>query len=371
VIDPERKIQFMNGPAERLTGWTNEHAAGTDIALVLPLEEASGASANEIFFLSVAPEPVRQMPRGMTARHLSGTPFAIEGEIGLSLDDGKVAGAVINFRDATSRLAQENEIRHQHKMQAVGRLAAGVAHDFNELLFVILGYSDELLNSSGLSDSDLLSLQQIQKAADSAAIITRQLLQFSHKASAKKQDVNLNEVINGLEDFLQRSLRARFVKWRFNLDPNLGKVWADPGELTQVLMNLVTNARYAMPEGGRLVIETANVDVPRANSAANVTDPCIVLIVKDTGSGMSPEAATQLFEPFFTTKDAGRGAGLGLSIVHSIVSGLDGTIRVSSDPRSGTTFTVCFPRAVGTTDLPVPPVSVIDDELAPLHAETR
>ncbi len=194
VIDRDGKIQFLNGPAEELSGWKNDDARDAEIARVLPLAHlVSGLDASYVLSLPPGPRRANQLPRGLMASVRSGRRFPIEGEFAPSIDSGRVVGAVITFRDATSRQLHENEIRQQNKMQAVGRLAAGVAHDFNSLHFIILGYADEMLSSSGLSSSDLLALNEIQKAADSAASITRQLLQFSHKEAVEKQDVNLND----------------------------------------------------------------------------------------------------------------------------------------------------------------------------------
>jgi two-component system cell cycle sensor histidine kinase/response regulator CckA len=213
-----------------------------------------------------------------------------------------------------------------------------------------------MLLSSSLGDPDLLALNEIQKAADSAAAITRKLMQFSHKDSLRKQDINLNEVIGSMKDLFRR-VGGRFVKWQFNLDENLGAVRADHGQLKQVLENLVTNARYSMPDGGTVTIETMNVDAPPAGAFPNAQEPLIGLVVTDTGTGMASQPAKQLFEPFFTTKESGSGAELGLSIVHSIVTDLGGTIHHDSNPGAGTTFTVHFPRAVESDAL------VIDEAL--------
>ena len=345
VIDREGKTQFLNHPAEELTCWTNEDARGVGIALILPLAESvSGAGANDVFSLASDPHAPRQIPRELVARHRSGSRFPVDGEIAPSVDDGKVVGAVITFRDATFRQAREEDLRHRNKMLAVGRLAAGVAHDFNGLLFIILGYADEMLSASGVSDSDLLSLSAIQKAADSAATITRQLMQFSHRELGQTQDVNLNELIWNSESVFRRS-GGHPVKWQFKLDQDLGTVRANSAQLKQVLMSLVSNARHAMPDGGRLTVETSNVDVPVAGAPPDAGGAFVSLIVTDTGTGMSAQTASRLFEPFFTTKEPGAGAGLGLSIVHSIVTDLHGTIRVNSDSGNGTIVTVCFPRA--------------------------
>jgi two-component system cell cycle sensor histidine kinase/response regulator CckA len=345
VIDRERKIQFLNGPAEALTGWLNADARNLDISIVLPLlDPASGAPANEVLSPASRLEPPRPMPPGMTAGRRSGERFPIEGDIAASVDGERIVGAVITFRDATFRQARENEARQQHKMEAVGRLAAGVAHDFNNLLFIMLGYTEEILRTA--RGSDVLALTEIRKAGNNAAKITEQLLQFSRNEPVDKRDVNVNRVIRDTEELFRR-LGGPSIEWQFRLDADLGAVRANDGQLKQILMNLVGNARDAMPDGGAITIEAANMDVPRGNGK----QAFVALRVTDTGNGMSAQTAEHLFEPFFTTKAPGSGTGLGLSIVHSIVEDLGGSIQVDSEVGRGTTFTISIPRAEGSPDV--------------------
>ena len=334
----------MNAPAERLTGWVNEDVREREIGMVLPLREsASDMEANKALVPPACPQPPCRIPRGLMARKRSGQWFPIEGEMAPSVDDGRVVGAVITFRDATARQAEENEARHQYKMQAVGRLAAGIAHDFNNLLVSILGYTDEILHASAaLNDDAVRSLIEIRKAGDHAASLTQQLLKFSRKEPVLMREVNLNDVIRDTEELIRR-LGGPSVVWQFRLDPSLGEVWADRGQLKQVVLNLAANARDAMPHGGTVTIETANVDVPQTGSFTNIWEAFVALTMTDMGSGMTPETAEHLFEPFFTTKPSGSGTGLGLSIVHSIVSDLGGTIHVDSEPGRGATFAVYLP----------------------------
>jgi len=352
VIDRDGKVQFLNGPAEQLTGWVNEEARNRDIAAVLPLRQAaSGLPANQVLFPPSSPQPPGHLPVGLIAGGRSGKPFPIEGEIAPSVDNGRVVGAVITFRDATSRQARETETRQQHKMQAVGRLAAGVAHDFNNLLFVILGYTDEMLRTCAVGEPDRQALLEIRKAGENATSITQRLLQFSRREPIEKQDVNLNDLIGDMEELFRR-VGGSSIRWKFRLHQGLGAVRADAGQLKQVLMNMVGNARDAMPGGGSVTIETANVDMPRAGSRLNRREAFVVLSVTDTGTGMSAETAEHLFEPFFTTKEPGSGTGLGLSIIHSIITDIGGTIHVDSEPGKGATFTVYLPRAGAPLELP-------------------
>lgn len=342
VIDRDRRVQFLNGTAETLTGWLNDEARGLDIGSVLPLAELiSGEPADEVLTPPCEPGPPGPIPLDLVAAKRSGERFPVEGDIAGSVDGERVVGAVITFRDATSRQARENEARQQHKMQAVGRLAAGVAHDFNNLLFVMLGYTEEMLRTAG--ETDLVPLTEIKKAGDNAAKITQQLLQFSRNEPLEKRDISLNNVIRDTEELFRR-LGGPSTKWNIRLDENLGLVRANDGQLKQILMNLVANARDAMPSGGKITIESSNLDRP-GSASPNEPGSFVVLSVTDTGNGMSAQTGQHLFEPFFTTKAPGRGTGLGLSIVHSIVTDLGGSIQVDSELGRGTTFRIQIPRS--------------------------
>ena len=344
VVNSQGRIQFLNKPAEKLTGFSNVEAQQLDISNLLALEDpATGADRSEVLRTLPPPNILFQFPRGLRATDRSGKSFVIEGEIAPSADGSVVVGAVITFRDATARQAEETEARHRQKMQAVGRLAAGIAHDFNNLLFLILGYTEELMRASALKDNDLHSLEEIRKAGESAANITDQLLKFSRKEPLQKSTVSLNEVIEDTQELLRRTV-GNSVRFDIHLDSAAGLIHADAGQLKQVLMNLVTNARDAMPNGGNIRIETSYVDSPRLGPSGPVREKFVRLSVSDTGTGMSSETAERLFEPFFTTKVSGSGTGLGLSIVHSIVTDHGGSIHVESEPGKGAVFTMSFPR---------------------------
>jgi len=352
VIDTEGRIQFLNAPAEGLTGWTREESLGIEIDKVLPLRDpAIDTFAENVFAPPSKPGPPADIPRGLFAVRRSGEGYPIEGAISPSVDNGQVVGAIITFRDATNRQAQDNERRHNDKMQAVGVLAAGIAHDFNNLLLVILGHTEEMLQTTH-DDSGLRALNEIRKAGKSASTITQQLLKYSRKQPVGMQAVDLNALISDSEELCRR-VAGPGVSWRFRLDRNLGPVMANEEQLKQVLVNLVTNAREAMPLNGRVTVETINVDIARSDSSPDAKERFVALSVTDTGAGMSAATAEHLFEPFFTTKQAGSGAGLGLSIVHSIVTDHGGTIHVDSSPGTGANFTIYFPRAGTSAGLPV------------------
>jgi CheY-like chemotaxis protein len=228
-------------------------------------------------------------------------------------------------------------------MEAVGRLAGGVAHDFNNLLTAIIGYSDFLLMKMEQGDSSRQHVEEIKKAGERAASLTRQLLAFSRKQVLQPKVLDLNNVVAENEKMLAR-LVGEDIELKTSIDPKLGHVKADPGQIEQVLINLVANARDAMPRGGRLAIKTSNVVLDEAESGRLPAGSYVMLTVRDTGRGMDEETQSHIFEPFFTTKDQHEGAGLGLSTVYGIVSQSGGEIRVESEPGRGATFNILLPR---------------------------
>jgi len=243
------------------------------------------------------------------------------------------------------RTTQEQLLQAQ-KMEAVGKLAGGIAHDFNNLLTAIKGYTELLLLRSNDGDASHGDLMEIKKASEQAARLTRQLLAFSRKQVLQPRVINLNEVIVKMQEMLQR-LIGEHIELVAKLQDKLHLVKADPGQIEQVILNLVVNARDAMPEGGSLTLQTSNVSVGRNNPGRKLAVDAVeyvALSVCDTGSGMDGETRRRLFEPFFTTKETGKGTGLGLATVYGIVHQSNGAILVDSDPGQGTTFTIHLPR---------------------------
>ena len=250
------------------------------------------------------------------------------------------------IQDITQRKRLEEQLLQAQKMESVGRLAGGVAHDFNNLLTVINGYCDLMLEGMEPSDPLKEQLKEVRGAGQRAAALTQQLLAFSRRQVMRPQVLDLNGFLRETERLLQR-LIGEDIQLATVLDAALGRVKADPGQINQVILNLAVNARDAMPGGGRLTIETANVDIGAEGAAAQAgwrAGRYVRLSVSDTGAGMDAETRRHLFEPFFTTKPAGQGTGLGLSSVYGIVQQSDGWISVYSEPGQGTQFHVYLPR---------------------------
>ena len=260
---------------------------------------------------------------------------------------GHYEGSLAMIADITDRKYLEEQVRHAQKMEAIGRLAGGIAHDFNNLLSVVLSYSSLLLAELRPGDPMRSDLQEIQAAGERARNLTRQLLTFSRQQVVKPEVLDLNQVIGGMDRMLRRLIRED-VELIAIPGANLGNIRADRGQLEQIVMNLVLNARDAIAEGGRITIETARVELDDsfARDHLGVTPgPHVLLSIADNGSGMDQATRSRIFEPFFTTKGSGRGTGLGLSTVFGIVQQCGGTIWVDSQPGKGSVFRIYLPEA--------------------------
>ncbi len=266
--------------------------------------------------------------------------------------------------DVTERRVLEEQLRQSQKLEAVGRLAGGVAHDFNNMLTAIGGYTAFALDHAEEGSALRADLDEVRKATDRATLLTRQLLAFSRKQVLAPVRLDLNDVIGEMHTMLRPLLGADVVL-ATELDSSLGPIEADPSQLNQVVMNLVVNARDSMPAGGALTIATANMDVDGTGDGAIPPGPYVTLTVCDEGDGIDEQTLGQIFEPFFTTKEAGKGTGLGLATVYGIVKQSGGYLEVESELGVGSEFRIYLPRLDGAG----PPHAVAVAAPSPLAAE--
>ncbi len=285
----------------------------------------------------------------MRWQHRNGSAVWIEQDQTVVRGAGGAAAAVECIaRDVTERKSLEEQLRQSQKMEAVGRLAGGVAHDFNNLLTVISGYGAQAISAIDPASELYGELREINSAADRAAGLTRQLLAFSRRQVLQPQAFDLNSVVGDMDRMVRRLLGEN-IELRTVLAQDESWIYADRGQLEQVILNLVINARDAMPKGGVLVLETAHAELGVSDSQRLVLSAppgrYVTLAVRDTGHGMDEATLTRIFEPFFTTKPKGQGTGLGLSMVYGIVKQSDGALGVRSEPGKGTAFEVFLPPA--------------------------
>jgi two-component system cell cycle sensor histidine kinase/response regulator CckA len=343
ITDTAGTIQYVNPAFERITGYSQAEAIGQNPRIL------KSGKHNPAFYQTLwATITAGQVWQGrLVNRKKDGSLYTEDATISPVRDE---SGAIVNYvavkRDVTRELQLEEQYYQAQKMEAIGRLTAGVAHDFNNILTAINGFSE--LVSLGMAPDDPLqdSVKKVLSSGQRAAGLVRQLMAFSRKQIVQPAVLNLNEVLANVDKMLRRII-GEDVELQSIPAPGLWLTRADPVQVEQIILNLAVNARDAMPDGGKLTIETANVTLDAAYAAGHLGTPpgeYVLLAVGDTGTGMSEEVKSHLFEPFFTTKELGRGTGLGLATVYGIVKQSGGDIRVYSEEGVGTTFKVYLPR---------------------------
>jgi PAS domain S-box-containing protein len=356
-LDVRGRVTFMNAAASKMFGAEREDLVGKEMHPLTHHTHPDGT-----------PYPVEDCPiydtfrKGTTARQVDevfwrtdGTSFPVEYLSTPIRERGKLVGAVVAIRDVTAHKQLTDQLRQSQKMEAVGQLAGGVAHDFNNILGVIITNAEFLAEDIERGTARGEDVEEIRVAGERAAKLVSQLLSFSRKEVAHPVVLDLNEHVGSMEQILRRTLRAS-IDLRFELAEGLWPTQLDPGQVQQVVLNLAVNAGDAMPEGGKLTVRTSNVDVDedfaRMHPGLSV-GRAVCLSVSDSGVGMTDEVRRRVFEPFFTTKPRGSGTGLGLSTVYGIVKQADGHVSVYSEPGLGTSFKVYL--MASDSDLTQPP----------------
>jgi len=334
-----------NTQALRMFGYDRGELIGQSIEMLLPERFRCSHEGQRSSYMKERHARPMAVGRELTARRKDGTEFAVEIALApLATDDGVLVSSTIV--DITERKKMEEQRRLSQRMEAIGKLSGGVAHDFNNLLAVILGCSDVLLDALPPDHPATRKIEMIRKAGASAVDLTRQLLAFSRQQMLQPRVLDLKETVERTQALLRR-LIGENIEFTISLDPSLGRVKADPGQIEQVLLNLVINARDAMPQGGRLTIEACNVEMDDSYKGEHqvvIPGRYVVLGVQDTGCGMDRDTQARIFEPFYTTKELGKGTGLGLATVYGIVKQSGGYIWVYSELNQGTLFKVYLPR---------------------------
>jgi PAS domain S-box-containing protein len=345
LTDPDWRAIYVNPAFVRMTGYAPEDILGVNPRDLLKPVGESAEQQVEIAETLARGEP---WTGEWKCRRKDGTEFDERVTLCPITDDG---GNVVNYlavrRDISREIALESEMRQAHKMEAAGMLAGGVAHDFNNILQIIMGYTQILIRRLTPDDPVRADLEAISRATRRGASLARQLLAFSRKQLLQPRNLSLNPIVSDMQKMLRR-LIGEDVELVTHLEPDLHRVLADPGQIEQVILNLAVNARDAMPDGGRLYMETRNATVPSplpASLADISPGEYACIIVSDTGHGMSHETMQRAFEPFFTTKEPGKGTGLGLSTAYGILRQSGGAITVESTPGGGASFTIYLPKA--------------------------
>jgi PAS domain S-box-containing protein len=345
TIDDRGRIESFNAAAERMFGYRAAEVIGKNVNVLMPEPYRSEHDGYIGRYLATGQKKIIGIGREVVGRRKDGTTFPMDlgvGEVRLGAER-RFTGII---RDLTERTRLERELRQAQKMEAIGTLTSGIAHDYNNLLMGILGCMDLALRQIAADSPARVYLDEARRAAQRGASLTRQLLMFSRRQEAAPTDIDLDAVIDSAEKIL-RSLLGEHIELRVTLGARDWRVRADTGRIEQVLMNLSANARDAMPEGGSLTIETKQLFLAErdAQPLGLSSGDYVTLEVRDTGTGIDESTRERIFEPFFTTKEAGQGTGLGLSTVYGIVKLAGGAIDVQSSVGRGAAFTIHFPRS--------------------------
>jgi PAS domain S-box-containing protein len=358
TTDTAGLVRQMNRVAETLTGWTEEEAQGKPVMEIFRIvDEDSGTALADPVSRALQEGTVIGLSSRTMLIARDGTKRSIaDSSAPIRNRNGEIGGVVLVFNDQSERRELQSQLTQAQKLEAVGRLAGGVAHDFNNMVGVILGYAK--LMEHDLSPMDPLArhVQAITSAAERSMNLTRQLLAFARKQVISPVPLNLNEALSGLHRMLVR-LIGEDITLHLHLSPTLWNTKIDPTQVDQLLANLATNSRDAIGNVGTIVIATENITVDSAEAREHpdvVPGEYVMISFSDSGSGMDAETRARIFEPFFTTKPKGVGTGLGLATVFGIVKQNNGFIRVESEPGKGTTFRVCIPRFLGPVSTPQP-----------------
>ncbi len=359
ILNVDGTIRYVSPSHERVLGYASDELVGQNVFGFIHPDDLTGVKDNFTRSEGAASLECR-------FRHKDGSWRMLE-SFGRNLSHVPgVSGLVVNSRDVTDRKRLEEQLHHSQRLEAVGRLAGGVAHDFNNLLMIITGYSQMLLDGMHPGDSARSDLEQVVKAAERATDLTRQLLAFSRRQVVRPVILNLNVLVQDMDRMLRRVI-GEDIELIASFAPDLKTVRADPGQFEQVVLNIAVNARDAMPNGGKLTLETANLqvtdDLARAHPAQKMGHYAM-LLMRDTGFGMDAGVLSRLFEPFFTTKE--NGTGLGLSTSYGIIKQSGGDIWVDSKPGQGTTFRIYLPVA----EEPAEPPEAPRESIVPGGAET-
>jgi PAS domain S-box-containing protein len=408
-IRADGEIVLVNGQAERLFGYPRGELVGQPIEILIPIDvRAVHPAHREGYFADPHPRPMGA-GRELAGRRRDGSEFPAEISLSpLETEEGRLVSAAV--RDISDRLEAQAErerlraeaqrrhfdsqLHQSQRLESLGQLAGGVAHDFNNLLGIIVSYvafvGEEVTRAAAIDPAQWGDVQrdveQIQGAAERATALTHQLLTFGRRDTVQPRLLDLNQVVTDLESLLRRTL-GEHIELHTQLGLDLWPVVADPGQIEQVLVNLAVNARDAMPDGGILTIDTANIDVDRDYAAERPglkAGPHTRLRVSDTGIGMSEEVVARVFEPFFSTKPKDQGTGLGLATVYGIITQTGGHAEIYSEPRIGTTIKCLIPASAETPDTPrrqgvahAPParpgetILVVEDQPALLEVTRR